>query len=130
MHIANRAIHNQLTNLCVVRRITVVERHAKLFTCPFDCIENFLTFLFINCHRLFGNNVTTKLHRFDNVRMMRAVYRCYDDRIRLFNTNHLFELIRFIRRNSMIFIFCSQQVIRIVHAGLIDITNSNKLRCI
>ncbi|MNC09140.1 hypothetical protein D3C75_567580 [compost metagenome] len=108
--------------------IAVIEGHTQLFPSPLNRFKNFLTFLFIHCHRFLRNNIAAKLHRPDNVTMMRAVNTRDNNRVRFGFLNHTVKLMSFIGRNRLIFIFFLQQTVRIIHSCSIHITKAYNLR--
>ncbi len=61
-HVADDSAHQQVFDLRSRRRITIVESHRAFSTGAFLRIENALTFVLVNSHWLFGDDITTRLH--------------------------------------------------------------------
>ena len=89
-------VHYQLANLGIVRCVAIVEGYAEASTCTLYAIDDFLTFISINSHRLLGHYVAAHLHRLNDILMMSAVDGGYDDYIGLCFLYHFFKLICFV----------------------------------
>ena len=111
---------DQLKDLGVMRRISVIERHADLLPSPLDRREDLFAPGCIYCHRLLRNDITSQFQRSDNVYIMRSVHSCDDDLVRFGLLDHLVEVASEERRDFAVPEGLELRV-GIVHASLVGV---------
>ena len=87
-HVADHAAHQQIFDLRARRRIAVIERDATTPACAALRCQHTTTLLRVRRHRLFRDHIASRLHRPDQVIMVRRIDRCDDHRVRLHLGQH------------------------------------------
>ncbi|MNR61867.1 hypothetical protein D3C85_1837320 [compost metagenome] len=77
----------------MMRSVAIIERNTNIAARALNGIQNFLTFVIVDSHWFLGHYVAAKLHRPDNVRMMRTVHACHNNGIRLLLLDHPVEVL-------------------------------------
>ncbi len=100
-NLANRALHQQLAHLAVVRGVSVVEGHPHAAAGLFDGIENAQGALFVDGHGFFGDYIASGVQRPNDVVVMGAIHGGHDDNIGTRFADHLFKLRRLPEGNRL-----------------------------
>ncbi|MMZ62483.1 hypothetical protein D1872_246930 [compost metagenome] len=111
-----------------MRRVPVIERHAQLPARSLDRVEYIQAFFRIDGHGFLRDHITAELHRMDDVLVMGAVNRTYENDVRFPLPDHPIEVFRFIGWNRGITVLVSQQLVRIIHTRLVDVADGDQFR--